>query len=57
VFAPVEKSLYVKYINLAGPFGGNAGSLTRDNITWKIWTDDVSAVAKVTVSTVIYRVS
>jgi hypothetical protein len=57
VFAPVEKSLYVNYINSAGPFGGNAGSLAQENITSKIWMDVTSAVANVTVSVVIYGVS
>jgi hypothetical protein len=37
VFAPVEKSLYVSYINLASPFNGKTSSLTHYNGTSKTW--------------------
>jgi hypothetical protein len=35
VFALVKKSLYLSYINLAGPFHGNAGSPAKYNVTSK----------------------
>lgn len=46
ILAPAEKSLYITYVDTAGPFDGSAGALKKYNITSGTFSDITPAEAK-----------